>query len=89
MVGWVHGFYSLRVESDPFIEIGGLVVDENHRQKGIGVQLVEKVNTWASTKGCNKLRVRCNTIRLESHEFYNLIGFTLNKEQKVFDRGVK
>jgi len=30
IVGWVHGFYTMRVESDPFVEIGGLVVDENH-----------------------------------------------------------
>ncbi|HAD98712.1 MAG TPA: GNAT family N-acetyltransferase, partial [Cryomorphaceae bacterium] len=30
-------------------------------------------------------RVRCNVIRRESHRFYEKIGFTENKEQKVFD----
>tara|TARA_R110000850_G_scaffold96203_1_gene201338 strand:+ start:744 stop:1220 length:477 start_codon:yes stop_codon:yes gene_type:complete len=85
VVGWVHGFYMLRVESDPFVEIGGLVVDENHRKMGIGIALIEEVKSWSAGKNCQKLRVRCNIIRLESHEFYKQIGFTLNKEQKVFD----
>ncbi|MCB0745812.1 MAG: GNAT family N-acetyltransferase, partial [Ignavibacteriae bacterium] len=25
VIGWIHGFYSMRVESDFFVEIGGLV----------------------------------------------------------------
>ncbi|MEJ0082146.1 MAG: hypothetical protein WDM78_14665 [Puia sp.] len=33
MIGWIHGIYSLRVESDPFVEIGGLVVDNIFRDR--------------------------------------------------------
>ncbi|MAN04248.1 MAG: GNAT family N-acetyltransferase [Owenweeksia sp.] len=85
VTGWIHCFYNLRVESDPFVEIGGLVVDEGHRQSGIGKMLVEEILAWARKKGCEKVRVRCNVIRRESHRFYEKIGFTENKEQKVFD----
>ena len=47
VVGWIQGFYTLRVESDPFVEIGGLIVDKNYRNLKIGKLLIENVNTWA------------------------------------------
>jgi N-acetylglutamate synthase-like GNAT family acetyltransferase len=85
IIGWIHCFYSLRVESDSFVEIGGLVVDENYRRKGVGKILVTKVIEWARSKKSNKIRVRCNTLRKETHVFYNRIGFIETKEQKIFD----
>uniref|UniRef100_UPI00404A3EE3 GNAT family N-acetyltransferase n=1 Tax=Gelidibacter sp. TaxID=2018083 RepID=UPI00404A3EE3 len=84
VVGWIHGFYTLRVESAAFIEIGGLVVDKNFRKMGIGKLLVEKIYEWAESKECNKIRVRCNEVRIESHLFYDNLGFKLNKVQKIF-----
>lgn len=89
IVGWIHGFYSLRIESDFFVEIGGLVVDENFRKNGIGKKLVDKVMEWSKLKNCEKVRVRCNVIRKESHKFYENIGFEINKEQKIFSKPVK
>ena len=86
VVGWIHGFYSLRVESDFFVEIGGLVVSENYRNTGIGRKLVYKVIEWTEFRNCTKIRVRCNVIRKESHQFYEHIGFELSKEQKVFHK---
>lgn len=86
VIGWVHGFYSLRIESDPFVEIGGLIVKEKYWKKGIGKTLLESVFKWSLSKNCKKIRVRCNTMRTESHKFYEKIEFTLNKEQKVFDK---
>jgi N-acetylglutamate synthase-like GNAT family acetyltransferase len=84
-IGWIHGFYSLRVESDSFVEIGGLIVHENYRRKGIGKILVKKVIEWAHSKKSDKIRVRCSTLRKETHAFYNSIGFIETKEQKIFD----
>ncbi|MEZ4803180.1 MAG: GNAT family N-acetyltransferase [Gelidibacter sp.] len=86
IVGWIHGFFALRVESSPFIEIGGLVVHEAFRNRGIGKSLIDEVKIWATTIGCDKLRVRCNVKRIESHEFYKNIGFKETKEQKIFDQ---
>jgi GNAT superfamily N-acetyltransferase len=86
IIGWIHGFYAMRVESDFFVEIGGLVVSNNFRKNGIGKKLVDKVVQWTETKNCKKVRVRCNVIRTESHRFYEKIGFEINKEQKIFDK---
>ena len=86
IIGWIHGFYTRRVESNSLVEIGGLVVDENYRKRGIGKILVERINKWAESKECKKVRVRCNTVRKETHIFYEKIGFKINKEQKIFDK---
>jgi len=89
IVGWVHGFYSRRIESDPCVEIGGLVVDIRYRKKGIGKLLVGEITKWSSTRQCAKVRVRCNTIRNETHIFYQKMGFEIIKEQKIFDKQLK
>ena len=40
VIGWVHVFLAFRVMSDPFAEIGGLVVTEEFRKRGIGRRLL-------------------------------------------------
>ncbi|MBL0182682.1 MAG: GNAT family N-acetyltransferase [Chitinophagaceae bacterium] len=89
VVGWIHAFYSLTVESDPLVEIAGLVIDKEQHRKGIGQLLVNKVTEWAHTKEVGKLRVRSQVIRKEAHLFYQRIGFTEVKEQKVFDLALR
>lgn len=87
--GWIHAFKALRIESKPFIEIGGLVVDDESRKLGIGKQLVNEIYKWAKQQDCEDLRVRCNTKRSEAHRFYNALGFMESKEQKVFIKELK
>ncbi|HXS54873.1 MAG TPA: GNAT family N-acetyltransferase [Hanamia sp.] len=89
VVGWIHGFYSTNLESGPFVEIGGMVVDESYRKKGIARKLVEMVEGWSIQNGYNRLRVRSNVKRKAAHEFYKKIGFNETKEQKVFDKKIK
>lgn len=85
VVGWIHVFYTIRMESGPFCEIGGLVVSKNIQGKGVGKQLVEKARKWAAERNCNRLLVRCNVVRTGAHEFYTKSGFTESKTQKVFE----
>ena len=85
VVGWIHVFYTIRLESGPFCEIGGLVVSKNVQGKGVGKQLVEKARKWAAERNINKLRVRCNLKRTGAHEFYLKTGFIENKDQRVFE----
>lgn len=89
IIAWIHGFYSLRIESEAFVEIGGLVVNENYRKNGIGKILVESAIKWSEARNCKKIRVRSNIIRTDSHKFYKKMTFKLNKEQKVFDKQLK
>lgn len=86
ILGWIHGFYALRVESNPFVEIGGLVVEEKARKMGIGRQLVERIEQWAETKLCKDVRVRCNILRKESHMFYEGLEFVEIKVQKIYGK---
>ena len=83
VVGWLHLFYARRLASEDFFEIGGLVVNPDFRGNGIGRALVDYA--VATNKG--KLRVRCNERRLESHLFYEAVGFEGKKCQRVFEIG--
>lgn len=85
VIGWIHAFYITRVETAPFVEIAGLVIDENYRGKHTGRKLVAAVKDWCLSKGVTTLRVRSNALRYDAHEFYKHIGFTEIKSQKVFD----
>jgi len=82
--GWLHAFVARRAGSSSFAEIGGLVVSASCRRQGIGRRLVDHAKQWARGQGL-RLRVRCNTKRIETHAFYNALDFTAAKTQLVFD----
>jgi GNAT superfamily N-acetyltransferase len=85
IAGWIHVFKTTRVESGTFGEIGGLVVDKQHRRKGVGKLLVDQAKQWCISQNIPALRVRCNSKRTEAHIFYTSLQFRENKEQKVFE----
>jgi len=84
VVGWIGLAQAIMIEVLPFCEINGLVIDENHRGKGIGKLLVERAKQWAKEKGNDTLRLRCNVKRTEAHEFYRHLGFKETKQQTAF-----
>lgn len=84
ILGWIHVFIGYRVASSSFAEIGGIVVSPEDRRQGIGRSLVNHAKLWASDHDL-KLRVRCNSKREESHEFYESAGFSKVKTQHVFE----
>ncbi|MBT7951943.1 MAG: GNAT family N-acetyltransferase [Gammaproteobacteria bacterium] len=84
LVGWVHAFLANRVASTSFVEIGGLVVDPDFRNKGIGKSLIKQAKDWANANN-KKLRVRTDSRREIAHSFYLSAGFTKMKNQDVFE----
>jgi GNAT superfamily N-acetyltransferase len=84
VVGWIHAFLVISMESKSFLEIGGLVIDERLRGHKIGSALVETVKQWSATRHIVALRVRSNRKRTDAHRFYLTTGFREIKEQKVF-----
>jgi N-acetylglutamate synthase-like GNAT family acetyltransferase len=85
VIAWIHFGRTVCLESKPFAEIKGLVVDEKFHGQGTGKSLVEKAKLWAMEKGVGKLRVRTQMKRAEAHAFYRRLGFSETKTQKVFD----
>lgn len=88
VIGWIGLTYSFSLESPPHCEIRGLVVSDKYRGKGIGKKLIERTKQWAKEKGVNKLRLRCNVKRTETHLFYEHLGFIETKQQKNYEIGL-
>jgi GNAT superfamily N-acetyltransferase len=86
VVGWVHVFGARRVESEPFAELGGLVVDEAERGRGIGGWLVEAAEGWAREHGFATIRVRSNVVREDALRFYDRRRYVRSKTQAVFTK---
>jgi GNAT superfamily N-acetyltransferase len=84
VVGWVHAFVCRLVESDPYAEIGGLVVNEPCRGEGAGRLLLRRVEQWAREKGCQAVSLRCNVLREKTHVFYEGLGYARIKTQHTF-----
>lgn len=89
VVGWIHCYVSAILElPETFVEIGGLVVDENHRGQHVGSRLVEAAEEWAKSLGLSDLRVRSASHRAGAHEFYLRLGFALKKTQMRFEKSL-
>jgi len=86
VAGWIHVLARQHLETDPFSEIGGLVVDEACRGRGVGPVLVDAAVAWAREHGFGELRVRSNLIRTDAHRFYEREGFERRKTQVVLGR---
>ncbi len=84
IIGWTHAFQPLYIESLPFVEVGGLVVDEAYRGKGVGKALVNRIKDWCMEQRVYTLRLRTQVKRLDAHQFYRALRFEEIKEQKVF-----
>jgi GNAT superfamily N-acetyltransferase len=88
VIGYGHVFGAHRVDSDPFAEIGALVVDETRRSRGTGAALVTALEAWAIGHGYRELRVRSNVVRERAHAFYDRLGFERVKRQQIFARSI-
>ena len=88
VVGWIHVLLRILLMAEPMAEIGGLVVDEKHRGKGIGRLLVVEAEKWAKSRGIPRLVVRSNVVRREAHDFYPHVGFTHTKTSHVYTKKI-
>ncbi len=86
LLGWVHVLVSHLLLADKPAEIAGLVVDERHRSRGIGQLLIDRAEKWAAAQGCRSVRLRSNIIRDRAHAFYQRLGYSVTKSQKVFSK---
>ncbi|MGC3872419.1 GNAT family N-acetyltransferase [Halomonas sp. GXIMD04776] len=88
-LGWVHAFEGIQLTSPPFVEIAGLVVDEQAQGQGLGKMLVDAVAAWAKGRNVARLRVHTRICREGAHHFYVRQGFMQMKTQHVFQCELK
>jgi GNAT superfamily N-acetyltransferase len=56
-------------------EIESMHVSEVRRGEGIGSALVEAAVAWARQRGCYRIQLTSNLVRLDAHRFYESNGF--------------
>ena len=88
VAGWIQVHPVHTLESDPYAEIGGLVVGERFRRHGAGRALVAEAERRAREQGFALIRVRSNVVRPEAHRFYPGVGFELVKTQHTYGKAL-
>ena len=84
ILGWIAAEERLVLESGERTEIVGLVVDSKFRQRGVGRALIDEVERWAQSRGRDRVVVRSNAARSESHPFFQAAGYARSKTQHVY-----
>jgi GNAT superfamily N-acetyltransferase len=69
------------LEDEGSAHLLALVVDEAHRNHGLGARLVAAVETWAAAAGAPRVVVRSNIVRTRTHAFYERLGYVRAKTQ--------
>jgi GNAT superfamily N-acetyltransferase len=85
-LGWVHVELSTSLESGLKANIGGLVVDDEHRSFGLGAELLAAAEAWAREHGARRMVVRSRVTRERAHRFYEREGYTLVKTSHIFEK---
>lgn len=87
----VRGFVSLIIKNNLWQaanvgNIDELVVDEKHRGRGLGTQLLNEIIARASQRGCVRLELDSAFHRNSAHEFYQRQDF--EKRAYLFSKGL-
>jgi ribosomal protein S18 acetylase RimI-like enzyme len=87
--GWVVGFLSARIdinETVPFLttlpvcRITTLVVDEQHRSRGIGRALIAHCDDWAKAHDASQLKLEVMSFNARARSLYESLGFKRQSE---------
>ena len=91
--GVVVGLLTLQIL--PFIntemnaaQLGILVVDAEHRRRGIGSMLVREAERFAKTHCCGSLKVFTHKRRRDAHAFYASLGYRVDGDKTRFVKGL-
>jgi len=86
LLGWAVVEHRVLLQSDAKAELTGLIVSASARRKGIGKALVAAAEKWATKHCLSSICVRSNVARLESHPFYQNLGYIRGKTQHFYEK---
>ena len=70
------GFWTgYKLWTGKYIEIDNFIVDENHRQKGLGKLMTDYISVKASAEGCTAVVLDAFTANFKAHRFYYNQGY--------------
>jgi N-acetylglutamate synthase-like GNAT family acetyltransferase len=72
-VAGIHVSRSIEYDRDA-AKVSALVVDEEHRRRGIGEALMARIEEEARARGCVLLFLTTAERRKDAHEFYRRVG---------------
>jgi GNAT superfamily N-acetyltransferase len=88
VVAWIEIAIVQHLQSEPHTVIGGLVVREDVRSRGIGSRLLSEAEAWSRKQGIPVVRVRSQAARQDAHRFYLREGYRQVKTSAVFEKTV-
>ena len=69
--------------------LGGLVVGEVWRGKGVGKLLLAAAEAWTLKRGYTRLRFSSRVVRRRAHKFYEREGYEKVKASYIFEKRLK
>jgi GNAT superfamily N-acetyltransferase len=88
VAGWVEVSIQSRLQSPRFTLIGGLVVREGSRGKGLGRMLCERAERWSLERQVKIIRLTSRESRSEAHRFYLRAGYRVTKTSLAFEKNL-
>ncbi|EOI6534338.1 GNAT family N-acetyltransferase [Enterococcus faecalis] len=84
ILGYVHAQLYETIYSQTLLNVLGLAVAKEAESRGIGKQLMMKLETEAKKYNLCAIRLNSGEQRTAAHQFYEHIGYISDKKQKRF-----
>ncbi|MDF7640501.1 GNAT family N-acetyltransferase [Bifidobacterium sp. ESL0784] len=89
VVGYVQANTYKATYGDPAVNVMGLAVSQAARGNGAGQRLMEAVEAWARDIDAEEVRLNSAEHRKGAHQFYQAIGYKLDKMQARFGKRLR
>ena len=86
IAGWIHAYLRWLLISGLSAEIGGIVIQETYRRQGLGKKLLQHIEMWACSQGCQVVTLYSGMHRDTAHMFYPNIGYTRIKSSWKYEK---
>jgi len=73
---------------EPFMVLENVIVDKNHRRKGVGKALIREIEKYAVDSNCTQIILVTETDRVDACNFYASVGYNPNAN-KGFKKKLK